>query len=383
MKKNIIVIYGGKSVEHDISIITGLQVVHNASNEYNIIPIYIDRQGKWYTGKKFIDINIYADFKSNNKVQKTEVVILPSSNFLYKKSGKAFKQYIKIDCVILAMHGLNGEDGTLQGLLELSGIPYTSSGTLGASCAMDKIVMKMLFSACGLNILPYTWILREEFNVNSEKVLLDIENKLNYPIIVKPSNLGSSIGITISNNRTELKHSIDIACYYDSRIILEKALTNFKEINCSALGTSDNVMVSECEEPVNWHKFLSFEDKYIKGNGKNKGMHNLARILPANITQEIKILIQNYTCTVFKTFECKGVVRVDYLIDNTTNAVYINEINTIPGSFAFYLWEESKIKFSKLITTLIEIADNAYKQKNKNEYAYNSEVLKKFAVKSK
>ena len=423
--KKIGVIFGGVTCEHDVSVVTGLQLIENINREkYEIYPIYIHSDGEWYMGDELLNANIYREFSKYESGLK-KVIIPPNKKgiYVFEKGFFAKNKLLPIDAVILAMHGMNGEDGTLQGLLELANIPYTSSGVLGSSVGMDKILMKKVFEAHQFPILPYTYFTRDEWKENSEKVIEKIEKDIPYPMFVKPSNLGSSIGISKAKNKEELKNAIEIAIQYDSRVIVEKGVNNLKEINCSALGYGNDVMTSVCEEPVSWQEFLTFEDKYLHGSktsnsetssskimgskissskiadnnlgskivgdkftgsklagskflgGKQGGMENMERRIPANIPENQTEEIQSLTKNIFKCLNSKGVVRVDFIIDTDENKIYVNEINTIPGSMSFYLWRYSGITYSNLIDKLVAIAEKASEDKNKNNYTYKSDII--------
>lgn len=388
--KKLGVIFGGVTCEHDVSVVTGLQLIENVNkSKYEVVPIYIHSDGEWYTGEELLDAKIYKEFEKHESNLK-KAIIPPNKKglLIFEKGLFAKDKFVELDVVIPAMHGMNGEDGTLQGLLELANIPYTSSGVLGASVGMDKILMKKVFEAHELPVLPYTYFIRDEWEEDKEKILKQVEEKIEYPMFVKPSNLGSSIGISKAKNREELENAIEIAVNYDSRIIVEKGVQDLIEINCSALGYGDDVRTSVCEQPVNWEEFLTFEDKYIRGNKNSKagetsnklgtkqgGMENMDRRIPANIPEEQTKEIEDLTQKAFKCLNSKGVVRVDYIIDKAENKVYINEINTIPGSFAFYLWNHNGLEYSELIDKLVEIAEKANEEKNKNNYTYKSNII--------
>ena len=386
--KKLGVIFGGVTCEHDVSVVSGLQLIENVNKEkYEVIPIYIHSNGEWYTGKELLDSKIYKEFEKHEPNLK-KAIIPPNKKglLIFEKGFFAKDKFIELDVIIPAMHGMNGEDGTLQGLLELANIPYTSSGVLGSSVGMDKILMKKVFEAHELPVLPYTYLIRDEWNEDQSKVIEKIEAKLKYPMFVKPSNLGSSIGISKAKDRKGLIDAIEIAINYDSRVIVENGVENLIEINCSALGFGDDVKTSVCEQPVNWEEFLTFEDKYMRGaknskngasklGGKQGGMESMDRRIPANIPEEQTKEIQEYTKKAFKSLNSKGVVRIDYIIDKDDNKVYINEINTIPGSFSFYLWKHNGIEYPELIDKLVEIAEKANKEKNKNNYTYKSDII--------
>lgn len=383
--KKIGVIFGGVTCEHDVSIVTGLQLIENINkSKYEVYPIYIHSDGEWYTGNKLLDQTIYKDFESyKGALDKGYIapnrpgLVIPNRGFIGKDS------FIKLDVVIPAMHGMNGEDGSIQGLLELANIPYTSSGILGSSIGMDKILMKKVFEANLIPVLPYTYFLRSEWENSQDGIIAQIEAVLRYPLFVKPSNLGSSIGISKANNRDELVNAINIAASYDERIIVENGLNDIIEVNCSALGRGEKVSVSVCEQPVSWKEFLTFDEKYLRngktGGPKNpaSGMENMTRKVPAPLTDEQTKEVKEITAKAFKALNSKGVVRIDFIVDNTDGKVYVNEINTIPGSFAFYLWDFEGLKYPQLIDKLVQFAEEENVEKNKNNYTYNSDIINK------
>lgn len=386
---NVAVFFGGKSVEHDVSIVTAQQLIQNADKtKYNIIPVYITRDGDWFSGEKLASVSAFGNFdKGDPDVTRVYIPANTKVKQLYrfseKKKGLFGKPesafYAKIDVAILSMHGLNGEDGTLQGVLELAGIPYTSGGVLSSASGMDKILMKSAFIGAGLPVLPYIFFDRSEFSSNSEKILTESEEKLGYPVFVKPSNLGSSIGISKAHNRDELKVAIETASVYDRRILIEKGIDSPKEINCSGLGFGGDIRTSVCEMPATSEEFLTFDEKYLNGNKNQASMEALSRRIPAPIPDEMTAKIKEMTEKIFRLMDCKGVVRIDYIASNDLSELYVNEINTIPGSFAFYLWEPLGISYSQLIDNLIEIAFTAYEDKKQNNFAFDSEIVAKYA----
>lgn len=384
--KKVGVIFGGVTCEHEVSIVSGLQLIENIDRRnYEVIPIYIHSDGEWYVGDKLLDPNLYSRFDElKGGIDRGYIppnkpgIVIPARGFLTKET------FIPLDVVIPAMHGMNGEDGSLQGLLELANIPYTSSGVLGASVGMDKILMKKVFEANLIPVLPYTYFLRDEWEAARDAIVAQIEAVLKYPMFVKPSNLGSSIGISKAIDRDTLIAAIDVAACYDERIIVENGVEDISEINCSALGRGSKVAVSVCEQPVSWKEFLTFDEKYLRG-GKNggakggtkgaAGMETMSRKVPAEITAEQTAEIKDLTARVFKALNSKGVVRIDFIIDNSDGKVYVNEINTIPGSFAFYLWDFEGVKYHQLIDKLIQIAEEDFTEKQKNNYTYKSDII--------
>ncbi len=381
MKLNVAVIFGGRSCEHDISIITGNQLMENADkNKYNIIPVYISRDGNWYTGAKLKDMSFYQSF-DENQVRR---VYLPSNAgekclMIYGKKGLLNKkdERIPVDVAVPSVHGMNGEDGTLQGLLEMADIPYASSGVPGSAVGMDKILMKAIFKGGDIPVLDSVSCERGRWELESDKMIAEIEQALNYPVFVKPCNLGSSIGISRANDRESLKKAVEIAFNYDRRLLVEAGLTDFFEVNCSCLGYGADVRTSVCEMPVNWEEFLTFDDKYMRGGKSEGGMQALQRKIPAPIDDGLCDLVQSLSVKIFRLLDCKGVVRIDFMFDKNKQELYCCEINTVPGSFAFYLWEPLGIKFSSLIDRIIEYALQAHKDKEENVYAFDSSILQK------
>lgn len=383
------VIFGGRSCEHDVSIITGQQLIQNVDkSKYEVIPIYIGRDGKWYTGNKLLGTEFMSKF---NPSDVTEVYMsatggekcihtLPQT----KKglfSSSTVQEDIPLDVVIVAIHGLHGEDGTVQGLLELNGIPYGGTGVMGCSVGMDKIAMKAVFRGYGFPVLDDVYGERNAYHANENELIQKAEEKLGYPMFVKPANLGSSIGISKAKDREGLKRALEIAFNYDRRVLIEKGVVNLEEVNCSCLGYSNDVSASVCEMPVSFDDMmLSFDDKYMRG-GKGKGMQALTRKIPAPIGDAKTKEIQDLSVEIFKALDCKGVVRIDYLLDKDLDKVFIGEINVIPGSFSFYLWEPTGLKYPELIDKLVDYAFKAYEDNNSNNYAYDSEILTKVSIK--
>lgn len=384
MKKTIAVLYGGKTAEHDVSIITGIQLMDNADkSKYDIVPVYIARNGQWFTGEKLRNIEYLKTFDGNsNEVDKLYISPVPGiKGLLVEKKAGLFggskTETIHIDAVIPAMHGMNGEDGTLQGLFQLAEIPYACTGITGSAVGMDKIIMKSVFKGCGFPVIPYINFTRTEWNDNNDKILDLAEKEIGYPMIVKPSNLGSSIGISKAKDRESLKKAVNVATFYDRRLIIEHAVEEITEVNCSCLGFEDDIKVSELEEPVTWESFLTFEEKYMRGSGKSEGMASLDRRIPAQIAPEMAQEVKELSKKVFAALDCKGIVRIDYIIDKSINKLYVNEINTLPGSFAFYLWEPIGVKYETLIDEMIDQAFIQHKQMIDNNYAYDSDILNK------
>ena len=384
--KKVGIIFGGRSVEHEVSVITAMQIIENIDKtKYKPVPIYIDKEGKWLTGDCFLE---FKNYKTNSFIDAKEIVI--SSNYkdnnIYAnpKTLKTFGKKIldEIDIAFPAIHGTNGEDGTVQGIFELMDIPYVGAGVLGSSVGMDKILMKDVYKANDLPIVDYHWFYRTRWEKQQDQVIKEIEERLEYPLFVKPANLGSSIGISKAKDREGLIYAIQVAINYDRKIIIEEAVENPREINCAVMGYDDEVITSLCEEPLGWEDILSFEDKYIKSNEKGGKSTGERRIIPAEIRDNMRGEIEELAKKAFTTIDARGVSRIDFLVDQEEN-IYINEINTLPGSISFYLWEGKGFYFEKLISELINIAIKVYEEKNKNTYSYEANLLNRVQYGSK
>ena len=380
------VIYGSRTCEHEVSIISAVQLMRNVNREkYDVFPIYITQKGEWFTGEPLLDMKTYTPFDPYKKgiVPVHLDLTAGSGALLHYVPGKGLlgggKEEIvaRLDCVIPVMHGLHGEDGSLQGLLELANLPYTSTGVTGSAVGMDKITMKRFFRGCGFPILPDCAMTRSEFTQDADKAMDRVEAALPYPVFVKPACLGSSIGVSRADDREGLIDSLELAFEYDRRVLVEKGLDKPVELNCSVLGWDNEVEASPIEMPIRSGDMLDFAKKYLEGaDGSKGGMSSLSRILPAPIPDELKERIQALSCRIFRMLDCKGVVRIDYMLDGD-DSLYITEINTIPGSMAFYLWNQAGLPYPKLIDRLVAYAQKAHEEKNSRSYAFSSDILSK------
>lgn len=394
MKTKLGIIFGGKSVEHEISIITGNQAINAVDKEkYEIVPIYISKKGLMYTGNELLDLNNYRDL--NTLLEKVTQITLVNDGKnvnLVRFPAKNFKNNIlnTIDVAIPTMHGTNGEDGAVQGYLEILGIPYAGCDILSSSVGMDKIMMRRVLKEAGIPSLDYISFYSLDYIDNPEKIIKDIEEKINYPVIVKAGNLGSSVGIKKAKDKSKLKEAIEYAIQFSDRVMVERAIENLREINCSVIGDQVNAEASECEEPFGTDEILSYSDKYMPGKGnksgkmggakvvnnsKEQGMAALDRKIPADITPERKQEIQELAIKTFKTLGCSGVSRIDFMIDKDKDELYVNEINTIPGALSFYLWQATDLEFDKEIDKLVELAFKRQRQREDRTYSYDENIL--------
>ena len=387
MKIKVGVIFGGETVEHEVSIITALQAIeHINKDKYDIVPIYISKDRIWYTSPMLTDIEVYKDFNELKRYAKQVVLTkIKDKYYLQKTNGLFRKNITDIDIAFPIVHGNNVEDGTLQGYLDSVGIPYVGSKVLGSALGQDKVIMKQVFKDMGLPIVDYTWFFDSEYADDCEKIFENVK-KVGYPVIVKPATLGSSVGITYVKEENELANAIEEAMKYDIKIVVEKAVKNLVEVNCSVLGNYSYQETSVIEEVTSDEEFLTFADKYIGGSkgklkGPSKGMASASRIIPARISKELEEKIKETSKQAFKALNLGGVCRIDYLIDKKTNKYYINEPNTIPGSLSFYLWEKAGKKYEDLLDEMITLSIKDYKNRSKKVYSFESNILSNFGVK--
>lgn len=381
MKTNVAVFFGGRSVEHEISVISALQAINAFDKEkYEIVPVYITKQGRWFTGDNLLDIRNYKDMKSLTD-NATEVFMRPEYGDynLYKaETGRFMKRnpiVKELHVAIPVLHGTNGEDGIFEGLLETIGIPFAGCNTLSSANGMDKITMKMILRESGIPVVDYVWFTDKEWFKRRDEILDEVEQKLGFPVIVKPANLGSSVGIGKASDREELIAKINNAEKFSQRIIVEHMVRKLKEINCSVLGDADDHQSSVCEEPIKSGDILSYEDKYMGGTKTNAGMQSSEKRIPADLPEETSEKIRKMAADTFRVLSCHGVSRIDVMIEEEDNSIYVNEINTIPGSLSFYLWEASGIPFSQLMDKLVELALRRKRETDRKTFSYDHNIF--------
>lgn len=387
MKMNLAVFFGCASVEHEISVISAVQAMGSMDTEkYNIIPVYVSKKREMFTGDALKDIEEFKNLSGLLKkcVKVTFLTTPEGVKMLPEKRGCfKLKNAVSIDFAFPIVHGTNCEDGTVEGFIETLGIPYAECNVVSSAVGMDKILFKDICRSKGFPVIDGFGFTAREFSENRKDVLDRIESELGYPVIIKPANLGSSIGISKASDRAALEEKITLACSFAPRILAEKAIVNLREINCSVLGDGNSCKASVCEEPVMSDEILSFSDKY-ESNSSSKGMASLSRIIPAKIPDEKTKEIQDISERLFKYLDCCGVVRIDFIIDEGDGGkVYINEINTIPGSLAFYLWKESGIEYGELLDRIISLGRKRDRDRKNLTFTYDTNILEKGAFGAK
>lgn len=381
MKIRVGVFFGGMSVEHEVSVISAIQAINAFNREkYDIIPIYITKNNEFYTGEGVGKIEEYKNIPALLK-KSTRVIMVNDGNkvklicYPMKKFGDSTAA--EIDVAFPIVHGTNVEDGTLQGFLQMMNIPYVGCDVLSSAVGMDKYVMKAVLKDNGIPVLDCVTVSAAEYAKSSKDVIALIKEKVGLPAIVKPINLGSSVGIKIGRDEEGLNDALDFAFGFSGKVLVEKAVTNLREINCSVCGDGDEAKASECEEPVSSDEILSFDDKYTGGSksSKSSGMASLKRKIPADISEEMRKEIREMSVKAFKCLGCSGVSRIDYLLDSDSGKIYLNEINTIPGSLAFYLWEPLGTKYSQLLDIMVSLALKRDRERKNLNFTFESNIL--------
>ena len=391
MKIRVGVIFGGETVEHEVSIISAIQAMNKMNQEkYEVVPIYITKDREWYTGDMLKDIDSYQDLNLIKRYSTNVVLYYRDGSYVLQKKNGLFKNVVKeIDIALPVVHGTNVEDGVLQGYLQTIGIPFVGPNVYGAVAGQDKVIMKDILKNVDIPMTKYVWFYDVDYKNSKEDIIKKV-NALKYPVIVKPATTGSSVGISVCENESELTDSIDDAIQYDNKIIVEEVVKNLKEVNIAVMGSYEHQRVSEIEEVLSLNKFLTYQDKYVSG-GKgvkgfkgapakgSKGMASANRILPAQLDDKLRKEVEEIAVKAFKALGSCGNSRIDFLIDEDNNKVYFNEINSIPGSLAFYLWDAKGVNFTEVLDEMINIGIKSYKKRMSKTHTFDTNILQGFA----
>jgi D-alanine-D-alanine ligase len=363
-KIRVAVLFGGRSGEHEVSLVSAQSVMSSLDPErYEIIPVGITREGQWLVSGDPMAILKKGDTSSCME----RAFLPPDPNFKAivvmkgdEKGAFRCERLIPIDVVFPVLHGPYGEDGKFQGLFEIADIPYVGAGVLASSCGMDKIAMKELFRAAGLPVTPGISFSRKQWYEEKQLLIGCIERDYGYPLFIKPANLGSSVGISKAHDRNELIKGVDDACSYDRKVLVEKAVAEAREIECSVLG-NENAEASVLGEIFPCNEFYDYEAKYVAGKTRT--------VAPAELTEEHSETIRKMAVKAYKALDCEGMARVDFLLEKQTGNVIANELNTIPGftSISMYpqLWEATGLKYKELLDRLIMLALDRQEEKEK------------------
>lgn len=380
MKIRVGVFFGGKSVEHEVSVISGLQAYNSFNREkYEPIAIYITKENELYTGEAIADIANYKNIPELLK-KSTRVFFMYEQNKLQliqypvKKFGSSVAA--EIDVAFPVVHGANVEDGSLQGFLRHYNIPFVGCDVMASAVTMDKYVMKTVLKDNDIPVLDCVTLNVKEYQREEETAYARVEERIAYPVIIKPVNLGSSVGIKVAKDREGLREALEYAFTFGPKVLVERAIMNLREINCAVLGDYEQAQASECEEPISSDEILSYEDKYVAGSKTgSEGMRTARRELPANLTPEKREEIRQMAVKTFQVLNCNGVSRIDFMIDKDTDQVYVNEINPIPGSLAFYLWEALGKPYAELLDDMIKLALKREREEKSLMTSFDSNIL--------
>ncbi|MCI6629608.1 MAG: D-alanine--D-alanine ligase [Lachnospiraceae bacterium] len=380
MKTRVAMVFGGKSVEHEVSVISGIQAVMNMdTDKYEVIPVYMTKKNDMYIGEDIGKIESYKDI--DGLLKRSQRVIMMNEGdrvvllqYPLKKFGKNYSQ--EIDVVFPVVHGTNVEDGALQGYFKTLGVPFVGCDVTASAVGMDKYIMKAILKESDVPVLDAKVFTLSDY-AEIDEMIATIESAIGYPVIVKPVNLGSSVGISVAKDRVELTRSIDDAYRYATKVLVEHAISSLREINCAVLGDENEAVASECEEPLHTKDILSYEDKYVsnaKGSG-SKGMASVSRKIPAELTPEKREEVRELAVRAFQALGCNGVSRIDFMIDEDNGKLYFNEINTIPGSLAFYLWEPIGVPYKELLDRMIGLALKRERTEKNLTFTFDTNIL--------
>ncbi|MEX1010994.1 MAG: D-alanine--D-alanine ligase [Balneolaceae bacterium] len=382
--QTLVIAFGGISPEHEVSVLTAMQAAAALKEtQRQLIALYITKSGNWLTGDHLLELESYRDASALEKesVPCTFSRDAGGSSILLETGSSRFKKsrQWRIDAVLAAFHGSEGENGSFQGACDLFDIPCTGSGVFASAAGMDKVAAKRICREAGLPVVEGADFREKEWVENRDAILKQAES-IGYPLVIKPVHLGSSIGVARASNREEFLKAAESAFRYDDHLMAERAVEPLMEVNCSVLGRPGDSRASVCERPVGAEELLSFRDKYESEKGRGKGMASAERIIPADIPGELSESIQQTSIDIFNTLSASGVARLDFLVHAESHEYWFNEINTIPGSFSFYLWEASGLPFRELLEELIDTALEIHRQKRGRVRHYETNLLSEKAV---
>ena len=379
MKIRIGVIFGGKSVEHEISIVTAIQAMEQIDHEkYDVVPIYITKDLVWYTGGCLRYIDSFKDYDLLKRYAKKVNLINKDGRFILQSTGLFKREIDYIDLAFPLVHGRGTEDGSLQGYLEVTGVPYIGSDVYSSAVGQDKVFMKQILEANNINVVKYTWFTNDDYAKNKEEIFQKI-NEMHYPLILKPSSLGSSVGIEVVKQKEELDAAIDRVLKYDDKAMVEELLSDIREFNCGVLKSNGRIQVSTVEEILNDKDYRKYSDKFIWDNDDNAVVK---RVFPADISSKLEEEIKKTSQDTFRILNNSGVARIDFLYDNKAKKLYVDEINTIPNFLTHHQWGELNITSKTLIDLLITDTINKVKRIDTMNLTIDSDILKKITSKN-
>lgn len=375
---NVGVFFGGKSPEHDVSIITGQLIISELKkSEHNVVPVYLGKNGEWYVSEDLGTLKFFQDPEKDKKLLEFSKVSLD----LEKSQGKMVFQkkgfmgsVIEIDLAFPAFHGSNGEDGTIQGLFELFNLPYVGCDVPSSAIAFDKILTKTYYKSTGIATANFMFFDKNDWEKNRAEIITNIKNTLRYPLFVKPPKLGSSIGISKAKDDKELEFAIEVALHYGEKVLVEEGVENLMDITCCVIG-NDEPQASLIQESVFESELFDFKEKYLVDGGAQLGNATDSLVIPARLDEQTSKNVQDLAKKIYSGIGASGIARVDFLYDSVAQKVYANEINPMPGTVYHHLWKASGLPLDALLEKLIDFAISRHSEKNKFKYTFDSDML--------
>jgi len=376
--KSIAVIFGGRSAEHDVSIITAhIPIIDTllSSGGFDVWPVYISKEGKWYCDKRMNDLRFFKETDWEQQIAKWKPVELLFEDGLQICWPRMFGKCVKIDVAFPSMHGTYGEDGSLMGLLRMAGVPFVGCDIFASAVAMDKVLTKEVVAAEGMPVVPYVWFTKAQWQKDASSFRARMK-QLKMPLFIKPVHLGSSIGITKAKDEKELENAIEVAFHYDEKVLVEEGIEPLLEITLPIMG-NDDIRTAECERPLNKTEMFDFKDKYLSGGKSASGVNNAYSEIPANIGDELTKKIKELGTQVYRTLGCTGTARVDFLVNDSTKEIFVNEVNTLPGSLYAHNWKKAGVSNNDLVLGLVRLAEERFASQKKTTFTFKSDILSK------
>jgi len=375
---NIGVFFGGKSPEHDVSIITGQLVISELKKTaHNVVPVYSGKNGEWYVSQELGTLKFFQDTEKDRKLLEFSRVFLDleksQGKLVFQKKGLLGK-VIEIDLAFPAFHGSNGEDGTIQGLFELFNVPYVGCDVPSSAIAFDKILTKTYYKSTGISTANFMFFGKKDWDKNREEIITNIKNTLRYPLFVKPPTLGSSIGISKAKDDKELEFAIEVALHYGEKVLVEEGVENLMDITCCVIG-NEKLEASLIQESVFQSELFDFKEKYLVDGGAQLGNATDSLVIPARLDAETTGNVQELAKKIYLGVGASGIARVDFLYDKITKKVFANEINPMPGTVYHHLWKASGLPLDALLKKLIDFAKERHEEKNKFKYTFDSDMM--------
>ncbi|MFZ2188374.1 MAG: D-alanine--D-alanine ligase family protein [Candidatus Moraniibacteriota bacterium] len=375
---NIGVFFGGKSPEHDVSIITGQLVISELKKTgHNVVPIYLGKNGEWYVSDDLGTLKFFQDSQKDKKLLEFSRVSLDleksRGKMVFQKKG-FMAQAIEIDLAFPAFHGSNGEDGTIQGLFELCNLPYVGCDVASSAVTYDKIITKTYYKSTEIPTANFMFFGKKDWDMNRAEIITNIKNTLRYPLFVKPPKLGSSIGISKAKDDKELEFAIEVALHYGEKVLVEEGVENLMDITCCVIG-NDELEASLIQESVFQSELFDFKEKYLVDGGAQLGNATNSLVIPARLDEQTSKNVQDLAKKIYSGVGASGIARVDFLYDKVAKKVYANEINPMPGTVYHHLWKASGLELDALLKKLIDFAISRHSEKNKFKYTFDSDMM--------